>query len=128
MNKEIIKKLLSDSFIISEHNGIVVINNKFFCPNDDKDYPIGIKENDGKIILSDMSNTYARLIDNDIDIEDEDLFEYVEKIEQAYYVSYDRQTHEFFILCEKSNITLAFANLLQAIILISNIYLQLEEE
>lgn len=127
MNKETIKKLLSDSFIISEHNDIIVANNKFFCPNNDEDYPIGIKEKDGEIILSDMGRTYSRLIDIDIDLEDEDLMGYVEKTEQAFYVTFDRESHEFFVLCEKSNITLAFTNLLQAIILISNIHLQFEE-
>lgn len=128
MTIEDLKQILSDSFEIENYGEYWVINNHFFCPIfDNQDMPINVFVKNGEIVLSDMGLTYKSLQEIGIDLEQKDLFDYLNKILFTLSLNYDKEEHTLFVTTKnKSQISLLYSKLLQAIILLSYVDLQCE--
>ncbi len=126
MNKEELSKILGNLVVVSEHGGVLIINSKFFSPVDDEDYVVGLKEENGEFILSDMGKTYARLLKRGFELEDE-IKDYVKEVSEYFFVTYSHKTKEFLIRAKKENLILAYTYLLQSLIFVVNLDLQMEE-
>ena len=126
MNKEELSKILGNLVVVSEHGGVLIINSKFFSPVDDEDYVVGLKEENGEFILSDMGKTYARLLKRGFELEDE-IKDYVKEVSEYFFVTYSHKTKEFLIHAKKENLILAYTYLLQSLIFVVNLDLQMEE-
>ena len=126
MNKEELSKILGNLVVVSEHGGVLIINSKFFSPVDDEDYVVGLKEENGEFILSDMGKTYARLLKRGFELEDE-IKDYVKEVSEYFFVTYSHKTKEFLIRAKKENLIFAYTYLLQSLIFVVNLDLQMEE-
>lgn len=126
MNKEELSKILGNLVVVSEYGGVLIINSKFFSPVDDEDYVVGLKEENGEFILSDMGKTYARLLKRGFELEDE-IKDYVKEVSEYFFVTYSHKTKEFLIRAKKENLILAYTYLLQSLIFVVNLDLQMEE-
>ena len=126
MNKEELSKILGNLVVVSEHGGVLIINSKFFSPVDDEDYVVGLKEENGEFILSDMGKTYARLLKRGFELEEE-IKDYVKEVSEYFFVTYSHKTKEFLIRAKKENLILAYTYLLQSLIFVVNLDLQMEE-
>ncbi len=126
MNKEELSKIFGNLVVVSEHGGVLIINSNFFSPVDDEDYVVGLKEENGEFILSDMGKTYARLLKRGFELEDE-IKDYVKEVSEYFFVTYSHKTKEFLIRAKKENLILAYTYLLQSLIFVVNLDLQMEE-
>ncbi len=129
MQIEEVKKYLSQNYLVSDYNNCLLINNNFYCYiYEEDDMSICLKEHNGTIILTDMAKTYNRLIQNGIDIEEDEFFEYVKNVLINMIVGFDRNTKEFYVkITQLEEINEAMSRLLQVLILINNIELQFED-
>ncbi len=130
MNIKDLENYLKQFFMITRYENGLVINSNIFCETlDDDDFPILITENGENIFLSDNGLTYERLLEKEINLEDEDIFKYVKNVLNTFFIGFNTNTKEFFVrIKDIKNINLSISRLLQALILISYIELQFEEE
>ena len=123
-----LKNILATGTQIEDYENYWVINNHFFCPIfENTDMAVNVFAKNGEIVMSDMGLTYRNLQEIGIDLEQKELNDYFRKILSTLSVNYDEKDHTLYLSTkDKSQLSLVYSRLLQAIILLSYIDLQCE--
>lgn len=129
MDIENIKKDLKSAFMFRKTDSGCLINNNFVCYNlDNNDMPVAFLEKDGVIILTDMGLTYKRLLEVEIDLDDEQLTEYIERLFATFGVTMNEKKEIIMQIMDEKRAMIAMSKFLQALILLNNIDLQFDED
>ena len=126
---EKIKKNLAESNVFTKYTGATILNTNLVCYlGEEETFPIAISESDGKIVLSDLGQTFDKLTAQDITLEDADVSNYVHKVLSVLDVTIG-PSHELMVKTDNENTCVyAIGRLYQAIILLSYLDLQFEYE
>ncbi len=126
---EALKKELAEANVLTPYSHATILNsNLIFYLGEEETFSIAISESDGEIVLSDFGKTIERLEEFDITLEDEDVFNYVEKVLQALNVTIGPSNELMVKASNEKSCVYAIGRLYQAIILISYMELQFEYE
>lgn len=129
MDIENIKKDLNSVFKFRKTDSGCLVNNTFVCYNlDNNDMPVAFVEKGEEIILTDMGLTYKRLLEIDINLEDEQVDEYREKLFSTFGVQMNEKKEIVMKIVGEKNAVMAMSRFLQVLILLNNIDLQYDEE
>jgi len=124
-----IKEDLKDVFKVRDIKNGFLVNNCFVCYNmGNNDMPVAILKKDGKIVFTDMGETYKNLLENEINLDDEEIIEYKEKVFNNFGVSMNDKKEIISTISEDRNVVMAMCSFIQVLILLNNIDLQFEEE
>ncbi|NCB48038.1 MAG: DUF1828 domain-containing protein [Clostridia bacterium] len=129
MDIEKIKTDLKSAFMFRKTDSGCLINNSFVCYNlDNEDMPVAFVEKGEEIILTDMGLTYKRLLAVDIELDDEQLAEYLARVFSTFGVKMNEKKEIFMKIVDEKKAVLAMSRFLQSLILLNNIDLQFNEE
>ena len=129
-NIEKLKQELNKVNNINEYSGAYIYNGNLvdYVGFEEETFPISIKQEDNKIVLSDIGRTLSNLEEKDITLEDNDVRLYFEKVLSTLQVSVNKNRELFVYAINEQDCAYAIGRLYQAIILINYIELQYEEE
>lgn len=126
---EKLKKELNSTNTFTKYDGATIYNgNLVYYGGEAETYPMSIAEEGGKIVLTDIGVTIDRLYKQDIDIQDEDVSVYVNKVLDTLGVAIGPSQELTVYANNEKDCPYAMGRLYQAIILLSYIDLQYEDE
>lgn len=129
MDLEKLKKEIENSQSLRQFEKAVVYNNSFVYVGGEQleDFPLSIVEKDNFIVISDLAITYDRLIQKEIDLNDEEWVSYVNKVLKSFDVKIGNKNELFILASSEKDCPVAISKLMQAVILLSYLELQYEE-
>ncbi len=126
---EKIKKNLAEANVFTQYTGATILNTNLVCYlGEEETFPISITEDNGKIILSDFGQTFDKLDEQDITLEDEETANYVNKVLSTLNVTMGPSRELMVKTDNEQTCVSAIGRLYQAIILLSYLDLQFEYE
>lgn len=129
INFEKLKQMLSDANTFKKYTGATILNTNLVCYIGEREtFPIAISESDGRIVMSDIGQTFEKLEKQDITMEDEDVANYVNKVISTLKVVVGPSNELLVTAKNEEDCVYAIGRLYQAIILLSYLDLQFEYE
>jgi hypothetical protein len=126
---EKLKKNLAEANVFTQYTGATILNTNLVCYlGEEETFPISITEDNGKIILSDFGQTFDKLDEQDITLEDEETANYVNKVLSTLNVTMGPSRELMVKTDNEQTCVSAIGRLYQAIILLSYLDLQFEYE
>ncbi len=126
---EKLKKNLAEANVFTKYTGATILNTNLVCYlGEEETFPISISESDGKIVLSDFGQTFDKLDEQDITLEDEETAKYVNKVLTTLNVTMGPSNELMVKTDNEQTCVYAIGRLYQAIILLSYLDLQFEYE
>ena len=126
---EKIKKYLAESNSFTKYSGATILNgNLINYMVDEETFAISITEEGGQIVLSDFGETFIKLEEQDISMEDKDVETYVTKVLKTLKVALGPSNELLVKAKDEKDCVYALGRLYQAIILLSYLDLQFEYE
>ena len=126
---EKIKQNLAEANVFTKYTGATILNTNLVCyMGEEETFPISISEENGKIVLSDFGQTFDKLDEQDITLEDEETAKYVNKVLATLSVTMGPSRELIVKADNEDSCPFAIGRLYQAIILLSYLDLQFEYE
>lgn len=126
---EKLKKYLAESNSFTKYSGATILNgNLINYMVEEETFAISITENEDGIVLSDFGETFMKLEQQDITIEDVEVAHYVDKVLQVLNVGIGPSNELYVKAKDEKDCVHALGRLYQAIILLSYLDLQFEYE
>lgn len=117
MNIETIKKELSNTFEVDEMNGKFIIHTPFYCAcQDDENISVCIVPRENDFYITDMCQTYEKLEESGIIIDDKRNVQMLVQILQHSLVSFDEETKELYVETRSGALFSSIYRLIQTII------------
>ena len=130
INIETLKEELNKVNRIQTYDGAYIYNGNLvdYVGYEEETFPVSIKQEDNRIVLTDIGRTLNNLEDKDITLEDNEVRAYIENVLSTFNVGLNPNKELFVYAVNEQDCTYAIGRLYQAIILINYIELQDEEE